>query len=110
MGLLQKDVAKTLNVTPSSIENWEKDKGYPKEMHFEKLRDFLGETFQPFEKEKILGRQIKEFRMKQNLSQKQLALKIGIAANTMIAIESQRKHILNSTYLKAVNYLAKNQN
>lgn len=36
-GLLQKEVAKKLNVTPQTILNWEKGKRFPKQPMIEKL-------------------------------------------------------------------------
>ena len=107
LGLLQQEVAKILKVTCSSIENWERNRGFPNKMHMLKIKEFLGKYNDFIEPEKELGRRLKDFRNEYQITQKDLAKKTGIGLNTVIAIEGSKNHILDSTLQKVEDFLKK---
>lgn len=60
--------------------------------------------------DETLSSKILKFRVEKNLSQKQLAKKIGIAEGTMMKAESDgsKGKILKITEMKILNYIEKN--
>ncbi len=80
--LFQKDVAKILNVSTCTIENWELGRSFPMKGQLPKVIKFLGEdsTYVPIEI--MLGLKLKKYRRKHSLTQKVLAKQVGIGLNT----------------------------
>lgn len=62
LGLLQKNVAKILNLTCSSIENWKRNWDFPNKKHMFKIKKFLRKSHEFTEPENELGMCLKEYR------------------------------------------------
>jgi transcriptional regulator with XRE-family HTH domain len=105
LGLLQKDVAKILNVSTCSIENWENHRTYPMKSELQGVMNFLGEQSN-FEKPEVeIGSRLKSYRRSNSLTQKQLSEQIGIGLNTLITAESAKNTIKPSTFSKIESFL-----
>ena len=65
-------MAKILNVTCSSIENWERNRGFPNKMHMLKIKEFLGKRLEFTNPEIELGRRLTEYKNNRQLSRRVL--------------------------------------
>jgi transcriptional regulator with XRE-family HTH domain len=75
--LEQKEVAEIIGVDKCTIANWEKNRNAPRIRHLPKIIDFL--CYQPWDEGcRSLGERIIKERQIMGLSQKQLAIQIGI--------------------------------
>jgi len=84
--MLQIDVANIIGVCEDSITLWENNRNEPQVMHYPKIIQFLG--YVPFDVDRsTLGGQIKLYRYLNGLSQKKLALKLGINQSTILDYE-----------------------
>ena len=78
----QKDVAVLVNATTSTVTNWEKNRVGPKLRFIPKIIEFLG--YDPFPRTATsIGQQIKQYRRKNGMSIKKLALRLGIDPATL---------------------------
>jgi len=88
--LLQKDLAKKLGTTGSSIVNWETNKTYPTLIYMPRIVDFLG--YWPYDpKIKTLGQRIKRARKFRSLTQESLARIIEVDPSTVANWERDEK-------------------
>ncbi|MBI1769663.1 MAG: helix-turn-helix transcriptional regulator [Bacteroidetes bacterium] len=85
--LFQRDVAKLLGVTTSTITNWEKNRGGPALRLIPKIIKFL-EYDPSSDGSQLLGEKIKSYRRMQGLSIKKLARVLGIDPTTLARWES----------------------
>lgn len=80
--LLQKDIAKKLGTTGSSIVNWETDKTTPTLIYMPRIMDFLG--YWPYNpKVKTLGQRIKRAREFRGLTLRQIGQFVHIDPTTL---------------------------
>ena len=80
--LFQKDVARLLGVTTSTVTNWEKNRGGTAIRFIPKIIEFLG--YNPLiETAPTIGKQIMQYRRNQGLSIKKLARELGIDPTTL---------------------------
>ena len=85
--LLQKDVAKVFRVNEMTITNWENNHNEIQTRHLPRVIDFLGfipeiiKDFKPLQSEVFLSR------CELNLTQQQMALRLGIDKTTLHALE-----------------------
>ena len=89
MGLFQKDVAKIIEVSASTITNWEVHRTEPEFWHFPKIVAFLGYT--PETGAKTLGERIVVARKLRGMSQKALARKLGVDPGTVAKWEREER-------------------
>ncbi len=82
LNLYQKDVAKILDVTTSTVTNWEKHRGRPALRLIPKIIEFLGHDPLP-EMVTTIGEKIQQYRRKRGLSIKNLAKILGIDPSTL---------------------------
>ena len=82
LGLLQKDVAKIIGTTESTIWNWENNYVTPCISNISKIIHFLG--YEPYDtSNKTLGDKILIYRKLHGLSQKKFARLLGIDPSTL---------------------------
>jgi transcriptional regulator with XRE-family HTH domain len=81
LGLLQKDVAKKLNVTLCTIHNWERQRNSPKIWFFALITKFLG--YDLFDEPESFPESLKTFQLRMGLSQKEQAAKLGVDPGTL---------------------------
>jgi len=84
-----KQLAKVLNITPSTLINWEYGNNTPTTTHMKAVVDFLEycplpTTLKPI---KSIGQQVRLKRIYEGLTAKQFALKIGIDSSTILRWE-----------------------
>jgi DNA-binding XRE family transcriptional regulator len=85
--LLQKDVAKSFNVSEDCVTYWENDRSKPQVQFYPKIISFLG--FNPFMVDvSTLGGKIKAYRYKEGLSHKTLGKLLDVDASTVGSWES----------------------
>jgi transcriptional regulator with XRE-family HTH domain len=91
----QKQVAEIIGTDKCTIANWEKNRNAPRIRQLPKIIDFLG--YQPCDEGyRTLGERIIKERQRMGLSQKQLAIQIGIDPCTIRSWE-KGKHKPNSS-------------
>ena len=88
--LLQKDVAKTLGVDTTTINNWERNRCHPKLYLTPKIDQFLGYNPFPAEAKHTIGEAIRAFRLSHGLSQKKMAKVLRIDPTTLARWEKGR--------------------
>lgn len=82
LGLLQKDVARILQVNKDTICNWENNRTSPALIHLPKIIDFL--SYAPyFGSCQGLGEKIAQYRQFLGLSQRKLSKHIGVDPSTV---------------------------
>ncbi|MBN1568435.1 MAG: transcriptional regulator, partial [Acidobacteria bacterium] len=81
LGLLQKEVAERIGVHTQTITNWEKQRTLPEIRFIAPIIEFLG--YDPLPQPKSFPERLKNYRLKQGLSQRKLAAKLGIDPSTI---------------------------
>ncbi|MBI1805107.1 MAG: helix-turn-helix transcriptional regulator [Ignavibacteriae bacterium] len=82
LGMHQKDVAKLINTTTSTITNWEKNRTSPRLRLLPSVFGFLG--YNPLQSNpNSLGEKIKQYRIQKGLSLRRLAKELGIDPGTL---------------------------
>lgn len=76
LGLFQKDVAKKLHTTTSTVINWEKNRCEPELKFYPAIMEFLG--YCPIQHPKTLCEKLNLYRIHQGLSFRKLAQKMGV--------------------------------
>jgi transcriptional regulator with XRE-family HTH domain len=84
LGLLQREVAKELKVSPSTVRHWELGQKEPKLQYQPTLRDFLGEG-PPVEPAATFPQALRAARRAMGLSQKRLAELVGFGCPDTVA-------------------------
>ena len=84
--LFQADVAHIIGVEETSIYNWEKNLSNPTIKYIPKIIEFLGYTPEIFPN-KTLGQKLISYRKIRGLSQKEMALKLGVDPSTLGRME-----------------------
>ncbi|MFF5383388.1 helix-turn-helix domain-containing protein [Pedobacter suwonensis] len=88
MKLLQKDVARIINVTEDCITLWEKNHSAPQISYFPQIIKFLG--YSPIEfDETTLGGQLKAYRWRNGFSNKKLGKLLNVDGSTILAWENE---------------------
>ncbi len=97
--LLQRDVAKILNVSTDCITYWENNKTQPQVNYFPRIIEFLG--FLPFEfgTSTFTGK-LKAYRFRNGLSHKRLGKILNVDATTIRAWESGKRNPLKGMLAK----------
>jgi transcriptional regulator with XRE-family HTH domain len=99
--LRQKDVAQILAVDTSTITNWEKSYAKPHLYLVPKVIEFLGYDPMPIET-KTLGQMLLRYRKSRGVTQKELAMQMGIDPTTLSRLERGQSTCFQ-TVLKKVN-------
>jgi transcriptional regulator with XRE-family HTH domain len=87
--LLQKDVAKIIDVDEATIWNWENNYTSPNLYFIPKIVEFLG--YVPFNGQtKTLGEKIVNYRRLLGITQKELANRLGIDPTTLARCEHDK--------------------
>ena len=82
LGLHQKDVARQVNATTSTVTNWEENRTSPRLYLLPKIIEFLG--YDPLQSNATtLGERIKQYRIQKGLSLRKLAKGLGIDPGTL---------------------------
>lgn len=81
--LLQKDVARIINVTRDCISLWEKNHSVPQISHFPRIIKFLGYCPLEFDETTLSGR-IKAYRWRNGLSNKRLGKLLKVDGSTIL--------------------------
>ncbi len=87
-GLLQKDVAEKIGVTTGTIYDWERQRTQPEIRFIARIIEFLG--YDPIPEPESFPEKLKTHRLKMGLSQKKLAIKLGIDPGTIGGWETGR--------------------
>ena len=101
-GLNQKEVADALDTTQQAISLYESGKREPKLKTWQKLADYfnVSTSYLMGLNSNDFGNRIKELRIKNGLSQAELAEKIGVKDNTICQYEKGKRHPNNETWQK----------
>ena len=84
LGLFQKDVAATLGVTESAVNNWEKNRVTPYFTYLPKIIAFLGYIPAPYDKVcDNLVENMRRYRLTNGFSQEKFAKLIGVDETTV---------------------------
>ena len=86
-GLLQKDVAKILNVSEDTVTYWENGRSVPQIQCYPKIMKFLGYTPFSVDTSTLTGR-MKRFRMENGISQENLGKLVGVNESTIFSWEN----------------------
>jgi len=90
LGLLQKEVARILGVSPSTIYNWENNRTSPSLRSIPKIIKFL--NYIPYDiRGKPPGEELRLLRKALGLSQERLAAELGIDPSTLWRWEKGKK-------------------
>jgi DNA-binding XRE family transcriptional regulator len=99
LGLLQKDVARIIEVCEDSITYWETNRNKPTVVHYPKIIQFLG--YVPFEVDtSTLGGQMKLYRYLNGQSQESLAHSLDINKSTVLNYENNKHKPSIKTFKK----------
>jgi DNA-binding XRE family transcriptional regulator len=82
LNLFQKDVAKIIGVEETSIYNWENNQSKPRSRYMSKIIKFLGYILDIYP-QKTVGEKLTYYRNVNGLSQKQMAMELGIDQSTL---------------------------
>jgi len=97
LALEQKDVAKRIKVTESTICNWENNQNKPVVQHYPRIMDFLG--YCPHQHPKNWGERLRLHRIHRGLSYKKLAKAIKVDPGSIqrweISEKPPYKHLQN---------------
>ena len=105
LGLLQKDIAKEIDVNKSTITNWEINHKYPELRFIPAIIEFLG--YWPYDTPgDNLGQQIVAARRKLGLSQKKLAFRLGVDPGTLARWENNVRQLSLKNYEKVMAFLS----
>ena len=104
LALLQKDVAKILNVSEDCVTYWENKRSHPTVQQYPRIVTFLGYNPLTFDTGTLTGR-IKEFRYMHGLSHKKLGKLIGVDGSTLSEIEGSRRQPSKGTLQKLTQYM-----
>lgn len=85
LGLLQKEAARAIGVSLSTFRNWERGRAEVREEHYPALIRFLGYDPNPA---RSLPERVRSARLREGLSQKALALRLGLDPSTVRAWEA----------------------
>ena len=88
MNLLQKDVARIINVTEDCITLWEKNHSIPQIKNFPQIIKFLGYCPVKFDETTLAG-QIRAYRWRNGLSNKKLGKLLNVDGSTILAWENE---------------------
>ncbi len=102
LGLLQRQVAEKIGVDALTLGNWERQRTKPEIRFIARIIEFLG--YDPFPEPESFPEKLKTYRMKLGLSQKKLAIKLGIDPATLGGWEKGR-HKPITKYLKLLNQI-----
>jgi transcriptional regulator with XRE-family HTH domain len=81
LGLPQREVADKIGVDETTVNNWERQRTEPEIRFIAPIIEFLG--YDPLPQPKSLPERLKTYRLKLGLSQKKLAIKLGIDPSTI---------------------------
>lgn len=81
LGLIQRDVAKRVEVDKTSVWNWETDRNVPELRFMPAILAFLG--YDPRPGEHTLGKRLVRFRQSKGWSQKRCAVELGVDPTTL---------------------------
>ena len=90
MGLLQKEVAERLNVSVSTVFNWERNRATPALWQNPKIIRFLG--YSPYTTPQSFSGRLKAHRRATGLSQKKLAKTLRVDPSTLARWERGERH------------------
>ena len=82
LALLQKDVAKILNVSEDTVTYWENGRSVPQIQFYPKIIEFLGYTPFSVDTSTLAGR-MKRYRMENGVSQEDLGKLVGVNESTV---------------------------
>jgi transcriptional regulator with XRE-family HTH domain len=85
LGLLQRGVAAKIGVAEATIWNWERQRNQPEIRFIAPIIQFLG--YDPLPQPESFPERLKTYRLKQGLSQKKLAIKLGIDPSSILRWE-----------------------
>ena len=88
LGLLQKEVSEKIRVDESTIYHWERQRTQPEIRFIARIIEFLG--YDPIPQPKSFPEKLKTYRLRMGLSQKKLAIKLGIDPSTILKWEKGR--------------------
>ena len=89
MKLLQKDVARIINVTEDCITLWEKNHSVPQIKYFPQIIKFLGYCPVEFDETTLAG-QIRAYRWRNGLSNKKLGKLLNVNGSTVLGWENEK--------------------
>ena len=81
LGLFQKQVAKFIGVTTSTVTNWEKNRNKPECKHYPKITDFLG--YCPYEQLESIGERLRRNRFYLGKTQAEMAEMLNVDPTTL---------------------------
>jgi transcriptional regulator with XRE-family HTH domain len=88
LGMHQKDVAALVNVTTSTVTNWERGRTSPRLCLLPKVFKFLG--YNPLQDNATnLGEKIKQYRIQKGFSLRRLAKELGVDPGTLAKWERE---------------------
>jgi len=88
LGLLQREVAEKLGVTPLTITNWESNATTPMCQYIKGILEFLG--YNPFPPANNLAEKLLLYRKVCGLSQRKFAKQLGVDPSTLAGWETGR--------------------
>lgn len=107
LGLTQLQLAAILSVAECTVTNWEINRTRPQLRLMPKVLQFLGYEPCPVQAES-LGERLLQYRKRRGISQRQLAIRMGIDPTTLSRVERRRENFSVSTNSKISNFLLKN--
>jgi DNA-binding transcriptional regulator YiaG len=104
LGMLQKEVAATLNVSEDTVTFWENNRVKPMINHIPTIIKFLGYDPLPIER-KTLGGKIKYYRYINGLSHKAFGKLLHVNASTIGSWETNEFVPKPATFKKLLNFI-----
>jgi transcriptional regulator with XRE-family HTH domain len=109
LGLLQRNVAKALGVSISTVTNWEKHRTEPQLYLIPRIIEFLG--YDPFSSySKSVGQKLLQYRKSNGISQKELSGRMGIDPKTLSRMARGRGRCFRSVLEKVSAFLDRERN
>jgi len=88
LGFLQREVAEKIGVDESTINNWERQRTHPEIRFIAPIIEFLG--YDPLPRPESFPEKLRTYRIRLGLSQRKLAIKLGIDPSTIARWEMGR--------------------
>jgi len=99
-GLLQREIAEIIQVTTNTIEGWEGGRSNPQLMYLPKIIEFLGYLPDCCSGIPQLSNPLFVYRVKEGITQRELAKRLGVDVTTVQAIERGKRDISRCLLIK----------
>jgi transcriptional regulator with XRE-family HTH domain len=105
LGLTQRTLARQLGVREETVRSWETGRANPLPRQFGRIVRFLG--YDPEEEPGTLADRLRSQRRRLGLTQRELAVRLGVDEGTVVDLESRRRRVSRRVLAVATQFLGR---